>query len=59
MNKNMFKVKNIYKGSDFMPYKEMKTPAKEKDNKPKKPEIIDDSEIQKHKRKSAMKFEQE
>ena len=41
-----------------MPYKEMKTPAKEKNNKPKKPEIIEDSEIQNQKRKSAINFEE-
>ncbi|WP_264175038.1 hypothetical protein [Clostridium sp. CS001] len=41
-----------------MPYKEMKTPAKEKNNKPKKPEIIEDSEMKKAKRKSAIRFEE-
>jgi len=40
-----------------MPYKEMKMPAKEKDNKPKKPEIIENSDIERKKRKSAIKFE--
>ena len=40
-----------------MPYKEMKMPAKEKDNKPKKPEIIEDSDMKKAKRKSAIRSE--
>lgn len=38
-----------------MPYKEMSTPAKQKDNKPKKPEIIDASDMKKAKRKSAIR----
>ena len=38
-----------------MPYKEMKMPAKEKDNKPKKPEIIEASDMEKAKRKSAIR----
>jgi len=38
-----------------MPYKEMKMPAKEKDNKPKKPEIIEASDMKKAKRKSAIR----
>jgi len=38
-----------------MPYKELKVPAKEKNNKPKKPEIIEASDMQKAKRKSAIK----
>ncbi|WP_264174567.1 hypothetical protein [Clostridium algoriphilum] len=41
-----------------MPYEEMKTPAKEKDNKPKKPEIIEASDMKKKKRKSAIKFDE-
>lgn len=41
-----------------MPYKEMSTPAKKKDNKPKKPEIIEESDMKKEKRKSAIKFEE-
>ena len=41
-----------------MPYKEMKMPAKEKDNKPKKPEIIEDSDMKKAKRKSAIRSEE-
>jgi hypothetical protein len=40
-----------------MPYKEMSTPAKEKDNKPKKPQTIEDSDMKKKKRKSAIKEE--
>jgi hypothetical protein len=41
-----------------MPYEEMKAPAKKKDNKPKKPERIEESEMKKAKRKSAIKFEE-
>ena len=41
-----------------MPYKEMKAPAKEKDNKPKKPETIADSDMQKKKRKSAIRVDE-
>jgi len=41
-----------------MPYKEMKMPAKQKDNKPKKPEIIEASEMQKAKRKSATRTQE-
>lgn len=41
-----------------MPYKEMSTPAKEKNNKPQKPEIIEASDMQKKKRKSAIKTEE-
>jgi len=41
-----------------MPYKEMKAPAKEKDNKPKKPETIEDSDMQKKKRKSAIRVDE-
>ncbi|WP_290445880.1 hypothetical protein [Clostridium estertheticum] len=40
-----------------MPYKEMSTPAKEKDNKPKKPETIESSDMKKAKRKSAIKVD--
>jgi hypothetical protein len=40
-----------------MPYKEMSAPAKEKDNKPKKPQTIEDSDMKKKKRKSAIKEE--
>ena len=38
-----------------MPYKEMSTAAKEKNNKPKKPETIDAFDMQKKKTKSALK----
>ncbi|WP_259472766.1 hypothetical protein [Clostridium estertheticum] len=38
-----------------MPYKEMSTPAKEKDNKPKKPETIEASDMKKAKRRSAIR----
>jgi len=41
-----------------MPYKEMKMPAKKKDNKPKKPEIIEASDMQKAKRKSEIRSEE-
>ncbi len=41
-----------------MPYEEMKTPAKKKDNKPKKPEIIEASDMQKAKRKSAIRVDE-
>jgi len=41
-----------------MPYKEMKTPAKEKDNKPKRPETIEDSDMKKAKRQSAIRIEE-
>ncbi|WP_290443240.1 hypothetical protein [Clostridium sp. CF012] len=41
-----------------MPYKEMKSPAKEKDNKPKKPETIEASDMKKQKRKSAIRFDE-
>ena len=41
-----------------MQYKEMKTPAKEKNNKPTKPEVIEDSDMKKKKRKSAIRFEE-
>lgn len=41
-----------------MPYKEMKTPAKEKDNKPKKPQTIEESDMKKAKRKSAIRAEE-
>ena len=41
-----------------MPYKEMSTPAKKKDNKPKKPEIIEESDMKKEKRKSAIRLEE-
>ena len=41
-----------------MPYKEMKAPAKKKNEKPNKPERIDGSEIEKTKRKSAIRFEE-
>jgi len=41
-----------------MPYKEMKMPAKEKDNKPKKPETIDASDMKKAKRKSAIRTQE-
>ena len=40
-----------------MPYKEMVTPAKEKNNKPSKPETIEDSDMKKAKRKSAIRTE--
>jgi len=40
-----------------MPYKEMVTPAKEKNEKPTKPETIDASDMQKKKRKSAIRSE--
>jgi hypothetical protein len=41
-----------------MPYKEMKTPAKEKNNKPTKPETIEASEMEKKKRKSAIRADE-
>ena len=41
-----------------MPYKEMKAPAKEKNDKPKKPEHIEASEIKKTTRKSAINYEE-
>ena len=41
-----------------MPYKEMSTPAKEKNNKPQKPETIEASDMQKKKRKSAIKTQE-
>jgi len=41
-----------------MPYKEMKEPAKKKHEKPNKPEIIEAAEMEKKKRKSAIKFEE-
>jgi hypothetical protein len=41
-----------------MPYKEMKTPAKEKNNKPTKPETIEASDMEKKKRKSAIRAEE-
>ena len=41
-----------------MPYKEMSTPAKEKDNKPKKPEIIEADDMKKAKRKSAIRVDE-
>ncbi|MFT5874710.1 MAG: hypothetical protein ACI8WT_003681 [Clostridium sp.] len=41
-----------------MPYKEIKSPAKEKDNKPKKPQTIEASDMKKAKRKSAIKFDE-
>ncbi|WP_281418619.1 hypothetical protein [Clostridium frigoris] len=41
-----------------MPYKEMSTPAKKKDNKSKKPEIIEESDMKKEKRKSAIRFDE-
>jgi hypothetical protein len=40
-----------------MPYKEMKTPAKEKNNKPKKPEIIEESDMKSEKRKSEVRVD--
>ena len=41
-----------------MPYEEMGAPAKRKDSKPKKPETIEASEMQKKKRKSAIKADE-
>ena len=41
-----------------MPYEEMKSPAKQKNNIPKKPERIEESEMKKAKRKSAIRFEE-
>ena len=41
-----------------MPYKEMSEPAKEKDNSPKKPQTIEDSDMKKKKRKSAIRAEE-
>lgn len=41
-----------------MPYKEMKAPAKEKDNKPTKPDTIEASDMKKKKRKSAIRFDE-
>jgi len=41
-----------------MPYKEMSKPAKEKDNSPKKPQTIEDSDMKKKKRKSAIRSEE-
>ena len=41
-----------------MPYKEMKTPAKEKNNKPTKLETIEASDMEKKKRKSAIRAEE-
>ena len=41
-----------------MPYKEMSAPAKEKDNKPKKPEITESDDMKKAKRKSAIRFDE-
>jgi len=41
-----------------MPYEEMKMPAKKKDNKPNKPEIIEASEMKKAKRKSAIRVDE-
>lgn len=38
-----------------MPYKEMSTPAKEKNNKPQKPETIEASDMKKKKRKSQIR----
>jgi hypothetical protein len=40
-----------------MPYKEIKTPAKEKDNKPKKPDAIEASDMKKKKRKSEVRVD--
>ena len=42
-----------------MPYKEMKAPAKRKNNKPNKPERIEASDMKKEKPKSAIRFEEE
>ncbi|WP_291641591.1 hypothetical protein [Clostridium sp.] len=42
-----------------MPYKEMKTPAKEKDNKPKKPDTIEASDMKKKKRKSEVRVDEQ
>ena len=41
-----------------MPYKEMKMPAKEKNNKPTKPETIEASDMKKAKRKSATRTQE-
>ena len=41
-----------------MPYKEMKTPAKKKDNKSQKPGIVEDSDMQKSKRNSAIRVDE-
>lgn len=41
-----------------MPYKEMKTPAKEKNNKPKKPDTINSSDMEKTKRKSSIEVDE-
>lgn len=41
-----------------MPYKEMSTPAKEKNNKPKMPETIEADDMKKAKRKSAIRADE-
>ncbi len=41
-----------------MPYEEMKATAKEKNNKPKKPEIVEASDMKKKKRKSALRADE-
>ncbi len=41
-----------------MPYKQIEMPAKRKDSKPRKPETIEASEMQKEKRKSAIRIDE-